>query len=63
MYKTTDLLHIALANNYIGEILIEPIMLSSLIHKIFTGKSLGSFTMYFYGKPDDELKFLFGYER
>ena len=60
-FASTLDINLAMTNNYIGEIPINPKLLAFYMGEIF-GKHYKSFTVFYYGAPDERLKKLFGYE-
>lgn len=61
-YNTTRDLNTALAGGYIGEGIIRPNKMQNFIHWFFTKKQFPTFTFYYYGEPDKELKEIYGYD-
>jgi len=61
MWHITLDLSIALAQSYIGEVRVVPTPLALFIHREVTGRTLPSWTQYYYGVPDEELIKKFGY--
>ena len=59
-FKTTLNIDEAIANNYIGEIVIHPKKIAAAVG-LFFGSRYNSFVLYYYGTPDERLKKLFGY--
>lgn len=60
-YATTDSLEYAISNDYIGELMLYPDDLAQRMHIALTGKYYPPIMVYYYGKPDDELKEKFNY--
>ena len=49
-------------SEYIGEIVIEPKLLTNSMRVLFNRSQLQPAQMYYYGTPDKDLKEMFGYE-
>ncbi len=60
-YSTTTDLSVALANNYIGEVVVTPKYLVNCMAAIFKKPYYKPVKTYYYGTPDEYLKDKFGY--
>jgi hypothetical protein len=59
-YRSTRNLHKALANNYIGEVVVTPNVLTNAVRKAMRLPLLVPVTIYYYGQPNNYIQTKFG---
>ena len=61
-WHMTDDRMTAMANDYIGEVYIQPKFNVALIRYMMTGKIMKPLLLFYYGVPDQHLCEMFGYD-